>query len=160
MSNPLIRSLGKVGATLATVAIVLLVAVSGVLAGGNNGTLKVHSLDLPSPDATPNNEPKVCSFNLEGFGLDEGQGGYLEFTVQGGDAPHGTNPGSTYTMLPADPEGYAISSDNFNDGNGVFLRNGHYKVTLYGKSTPTGVLSDVKAKSKVFKVSCDVGEHD
>ena len=152
MSSPMIRGMGKVAATVATAGLVLFVSVGGVLAGGNNGTLKVH--ELGTPVGTENNDPKVCAFNLEAFGLDAGQGGYLLFEVQGGDGPHGTDPGVKFDMWPANSSGYSFSVDNFNDGSGTFISNGHYKVTLYGKSTPTGQLSDVKAKSKVFKVTC------
>ena len=156
MSSPMIKSLGKVAATLATAGIVLFVSVGGVLAGGNNGTLKVHELGTPA--GTVNNDPKVCAFNLEAFGLDAGQGGYLAFEVQGGDAPHGSAPSVTFVMPAAAASGYSISED-FNAGNGgATISNGHYKVTLYGKSTPTGQLSDVKAKSKVFKVTCNRSE--
>ena len=158
MSSPMIKSLGKVAATLATAGIVLFVSVGGVLAGGNNGTLKVHELNTPA--GTENNDPKVCSFNLEAFGLDAGQGGYLLFEVQGGDGPHGTDPGVKFEMPAADGSGFSTSKDDFNpsDHAGAFISNGHYKVTLYGKSTPSGQLSDVKAKSKVFKVTCNRSE--
>ena len=151
MSSPMIKSLGKVAATLATAGVVLFVSVGGVLAGGNNGTLKVHELGTPA--GTVNNDPKVCVFNLEAFGLDAGQGGYLAFEVQGGDAPHGSAPSVTFDMPAANASGYTFS-EYFNAGGGAFVTNGHYKVTLYGKSTPDGQLSDVKAKSKVFKVTC------
>ena len=44
----MIRGLGNVAVTLATVAIVLFVALSGVLAGnGNNGTIKIHEAGTP-----------------------------------------------------------------------------------------------------------------
>lgn len=155
MSSPMIKGLGKVAATLATAGIVLFASVGGVLAGGNNGTLKVHELGTPA--GTENNDPKVCRFNLEAFGLDVGQGGYLLFEVQGGDAPHGTDPGVKIDMPPANASGYTFS-EYLNTGGGVHVSNGHYKVTLYGKSTPNGQLSDVKAKSKVFKVTCTGGE--
>ena len=87
----------------------------------------------------------MCVFNVETFDLDPGQGGYLVFSVQGGDAPQGTADGP-FAFGPADASGYAES--------GYFsLAAGHYKATLYGK----GDLTDVKAKSKVFKVTCEGG---
>jgi len=49
---------------------------------GNNGTLKIHEQGTPS--GTENNDPKVCVFNVESFGLDAGQTGFLSFSVQGG----------------------------------------------------------------------------
>jgi hypothetical protein len=45
---------------------------------------------------------------------------------------------------PADANGY-YASEYFN------LAVGHYNATLYGKADQT----DVKAKSKVFKVTCE-----
>jgi len=45
---------------------------------------------------------------------------------------------------PADANGYH-ASEYFN------LAAGHYNATLYGKADQTGV----KAKSKVFKVTCE-----
>ena len=110
---------------------------------GNNGTLKIHELGTPA--GTPNNDPKVCSFNVEAFNLDPGQSGYLVFSVQGGDAPQGTEAGP-FAVGPADANGY-FASQPFSPPAG------HYKATLYGKAD----LTDVKAKSKVFKVTCDEG---
>jgi hypothetical protein len=119
----------------------------------NNGTLKVHEIGTPS--GTESNDPKVCAFNFEGFGFDAGQDGQLQIDVQGNDAPHGTNAGP-FTFGPTDANGYAISQD-FNTPNGTPIVNGHYKVTLYGKDTKTGLYDvDLKAKSKVFKVDCGV----
>lgn len=111
---------------------------------GNNGTLKIH--EQGTPDHTINNDPKVCVFNVEGFGFDAGQTGYLTFDVQGGDAPTGTAAGP-YDFGPTDSTGY-YASRYFN------LDPGHYKATLYGKMGPNGQLQDEKAKSKVFKVEC------
>jgi hypothetical protein len=112
----------RFGAALSIGALIWLVAASAAFAG-NNGTLKIH--EDGTPTGTENNDPKVCTLNVEGFGLDPFQTGYLSFDVQGGDAP------SEYFTPPA----------------------GHYMVTLYGKAD----LTDVKAKSKVFKVTCEGG---
>jgi len=118
---------------------------AGVLAaGGNDGTLKIHEEGTPS--GTESNDPKVCRFNVEGFGFDEGQTGYLMFDVQGGDAPTGVGAGP-YSWGPADSDGF-YATQYFD------LQPGHYKATLYGKQGPNGALEDVKAKSKVFKVQC------
>lgn len=116
---------------------------AGTTMAGNNGTIKIHEAGTPS--GTPNNDPKVCSFNVEGFGFDDGQGGYLAFTVQGGDAPTGSDAGP-FAIPTANGAGYFET--------GYFsLEPGHYKATLYGKAGMT----DVKAKSKVFKVTCEGG---
>jgi hypothetical protein len=121
-------------------------------AQGNNGTLKVH--EYGTADKTESNNPKVCQFNLEGFGFDIGQTGYIQFTVQGNDDPHGTNAGP-YSVGPADSTGY-FASQYFNTPTGTTIANGHYDVTMYGKDSNNGVnLADVKAKSKDFKVDCD-----
>ena len=76
------------------------------------------------------------------------------FDVQGGDAPQGVSAGP-FAFGPADATGY-YASGYFNDPNNptsVSLAAGHYKATLYGKAD----LTDVKAKSKVFKVTCEGG---
>jgi hypothetical protein len=131
----------RLGATLGAVGLVWMV-VAGGAAAGNNGTLKVH--DPGTPTGTPDNDPSVgCGFDLEAFGLDVGQVGSIAFTVQGGDDPEGV--GADGGLLgPADATGYAAA--------GPFdLPSGHYLATLYGKDGA----ADVKAKSKVFKVTCD-----
>ncbi len=117
---------------------------AGAVPPGNNGTLKIH--EQGTPVGTPNNDPKVCVFNVEGFNLDPGQTGYLLFTVQGGDEPTGT-PAGPFAFGPANADGF-YGTEYFN------LDPGHYKATLYGKQLPSGELEDEKAKSKVFKVTC------
>jgi len=139
------RRARQLGAVLASAALVWLVAAAGVSAG-NNGTLKIH--EQGTPNGTPNNDPKVCTFNVEAFGLDAGQTGYLVFTVQGGDAPTGVD-SPPFAFGPADGNGYR-ASEYFSPPAG------HYKATLYGKAD----LTDVKAKSKVFKVTCEGGSWD
>jgi hypothetical protein len=135
---------GRLGLALSAAALVAAIGATTALAG-NNGTLKIH--ERGTPDGTPNNDPKVCSFNVEGFGLDPGQLGWLYFSVQGGDAPTGADQAGGWVM--ADANGY-FESVYFT------LQPGHYKATLYGKEN----LSDVKAKSKVFKVTCDLPDED
>lgn len=110
----------------------------------NNGTLKIHEEGTPS--GTESNDPKVCTFNVEGFGFDAAQTGYLQFDVQGGDGPTGV-PAGPFDFGPTDETGY-YASQYFN------LHAGHYMATLYGKQLPGGELQDEKAKSKVFKVEC------
>ncbi len=134
-----IRRTRRLLAASAAAALIFLIATGAALAG-NNGTLKIH--EQGTPDGTPNNDPKVCTFNVEAFNLDAGQTGYLVFEVQGGDAPQGVDPGTTY-FEPADSTGH-FASEYFSPPAG------HYKATLYGKAD----LTDVKAKSKVFKVTC------
>lgn len=131
----------RLGATLGAVGLVWMV-VAGGAAAGNNGTLKVH--DAGTPTETPDNDPTVgCGFDLEAFGLDEGQVGSIAFTVQGDDDPQGVAADGGL-LGPADASGYAVA--------GPFdLPSGHYKATLYGKDGA----ADVKAKSKVFHVTCD-----
>lgn len=118
----------------------------GAAANGNNGTIKIHEQGTPS--GSESNDPKVCVFNVEGFKFDAGQTGYLKFSVQGGDGPTGTAAGP-FAWGPANASGF-YASQYFN------LAPGHYKATLYGKKTGGGIdLTDVKAKSKVFKVRCE-----
>jgi hypothetical protein len=137
-----IRRTRRLIAASAAAALICLIATGAALAG-NNGTLKIH--EQGTPDGTPNNDPKVCTFNVEAFDLDAGQTGYLVFDVQGGDAPQGVGAGP-FAFGPADANGY-YASQYFS------LAAGHYKATLYGKAD----LTDVKAKSKVFKVTCEGG---
>jgi hypothetical protein len=119
---------------------------------GNNGTLKVH--ELGTALGFEDNAPKVCKFNLEGFGFDQAQSGYIMFEAQGGGNNTAVSDGNKYNFGPTDATGYAISQD-FNNG-GATLANGQYKATLYGKDTGQNIdLSDVKAKSKVFRVTCE-----
>ena len=42
-------------------------------ATGNNGTIKIH--EEGTPVGTEDNDPKVCSFNIESYNLDAGQDG-------------------------------------------------------------------------------------
>jgi hypothetical protein len=112
---------------------------------GNNGTIKIHEQGTPS--GTQSNDPKVCTFNIEGSGFDANQTGYLKFDVQGGDKPTGI-PAGPYTFGATNTSGY-YATQYFN------LQPGHYKATLYGKQLPNGTLTDTKAKSKVFKVTCE-----
>jgi hypothetical protein len=142
MATPSSRRTFRLGAALSTAAVIWLVGASVAL-GGNNGTLKIH--EFGTPDGTPNNDPKVCAFNVEAFDLDSGQSGYLVFSVQGQDPPAGTDAGP-FAFGPADADGF-YASEYFS------LAAGHYKATLYGKAD----LTDVKAKSKVFEVTCQGG---
>lgn len=135
------REMRALGAALVFLALLVPAAMA---APGNNGTLKIH--EQGTPVGTENNDPKVCVFNVEGFGFDAGQTGYLVFTVQGGDGPTGVGAGP-FAWGPADAAGF-YATQYFN------LAPGHYKATLYGKTTPAGTFEDEKAKSKVFKVEC------
>ena len=142
MATASIHQTRRFGAALSVAALLWLVAASAAFAG-HNGTLKIH--ESGTPDGTPNNDPKVCTFNVEGFGLDAGQTGYLVFTVQGGDAPEGVD-SPAFSVPAADANGY-FATQYFTPPAG------HYKATLYGKADMT----DAKAKSKVFKVTCEGG---
>jgi len=130
------RSAAAAGVVLAMLAVM-------PVSAGNNGTLKVHASG--SPVETPDNEPQVaCVFDVEAFGLDAGQTGTVVLSTQGGDGP--VNPDVTAALGPADGDGYAI----------VGFQNvptGHYSAVLYGKDGDP----DAKAKSKVFKVTCEGG---
>ncbi len=143
LRRPLALAMAGAVCVLAAVALTS-AATAAPLPPGNNGTLKIHEQGTPS--GTEQNDPKVCVFNVEAFGLDPGQEGYLVFTVQGGDGPTGT-PAGPFDFGPADADGF-FASQYFT------LEPGHYKVTLYGKPLPGGTLEDVKAESKVFKVTC------
>ncbi len=118
---------------------------------GNNGTLKVH--EIGTPTGTENNDPKVCAFNLEGFGFDPSQAGYVLIETQGGSQPVGQDAGP-FSFGPTNGSGYAVTQD-FNTAGGTTVVDGTYKATLFGKDTGGNIdLTDEKAKSKVFKVDC------
>jgi hypothetical protein len=119
---------------------------------GNNGTLKVHESGTPSD--TENNDPKVCSFNFEGFQFDAGQSGMIVVEPQGGDTP--TTDTVSLSFGPTNESGYAQTA-YINEGGSLQLDNGHYKSTLYGKDDKGNYTVDLKAKSKVFKVDCEGG---
>jgi len=112
---------------------------------GNNGTLKVHEKGTPS--GTESNDPKVCVFNFEGFDLDANQTGNI--TVEG----HGATPSGEYLVVELSTNAGGDGETAYiNDGGSLTLANGHYKATLDNKF---GTDPGDKAKSKVFKVTCD-----
>lgn len=133
------------GTAVLTVGAVAALPVN-VSAAANNGTLKVHEQDTPA--ATESNDPKVCNFNFEGFGFDKNQSGIIVITTQGG--------GNDKTKV-AQVDMPAANADGYTETDYVSIPNGHYKSTLYGKSTNGSVNynNDLKAKSKVFKVVCE-----
>jgi hypothetical protein len=106
---------------------------------GNNGTLKVH--ERGTPFGTEDNDPKVCHFDVEAFNLDDGQRGFLTFIPQ--DDTSGSSVGP-FAFGPADADGYAVSGQ-------IPLGEGHFLAVL----SKDGEAADVKAKSKVFKHTCD-----
>jgi len=126
----------------ALAGLVLAVAAVAPVAAGNNGTIKIHALGTDI--GTEDNEPKVCQFDIEGFNLDPGQVGDLRITPHGEGA---TGSGVDHSAFgPANGDGYA-RSDPF------VLQPGMYLAVLYGKDGD----ETAKAKSKVFKVTCDEG---
>ena len=139
--------------TTVKASIVTLVAVAAFAiaplanaAPGNNGTLKVHEKGTPS--RTESNDPKVCVFNFEGYGFDEGQAGVIVISSQmnGKDKV-----GIKQVDMPA------ANAEGYTETEYVTVPNGHYKTTLFGKDvhgTPD-YNKELKAKSKVIKVQCD-----
>ncbi len=84
---------------------------------------------------------KVCQVDVVGSGLTPGLVYYVDFAVQGHDAPAGTAAGPFAVTADANG-GFTLAS--------VTLVDGHYKVLLYSTSdmtTPVG-------GSKVIQVSC------
>ncbi len=139
-----------VGASLALVAtlVALPVHATNDHVPGNNGTLKVHEQGTPSN--TENNDPKVCTFNYEGYGFDKGQDGVIVITVQGGG-----NDKSEVKRLAMPAAKESADHFTFTETSYVTLPNGMYKSTVYGKDSHGKYTIDLKAKSKVFKVDCD-----
>ncbi|MES2876483.1 MAG: hypothetical protein V4678_03355 [Patescibacteria group bacterium] len=135
---------GLIAFTLLLAQVVL--PVQSAYAASNNGTLKVHEKNaLPN---TESNNPKVCVFNFEGFGLDAGQTGDITIETQSG-TPEIT---PVVVSLTTDANG-AGETEYINDtDSSITLADGHYKATLDNKF---GTDAGNKAKSKVFKVTCD-----
>jgi hypothetical protein len=138
-----------------TMTLLLSTVLSGFLpatvafASANNGTLQVHEKDSTVLD--PSNEPKVCIFNFEAFGLDAGQTGDVTIATQGGGV-------TALTVSLTTDQGGDGSTEYINDANtALSLADGHYKATLDNKF---GTDTDDKAKSKVFKVECTVPPTD
>lgn len=143
---------GGLTALFALATVVMPVSNAFANPNGNNGTLKVHEQGTKA--AFINNDPKVCVFNFEGFKFDVGQTGYINIEPQGGSQPVGEAVGPI-SFGETNANGYA-ETEYFNTENGVQVKNGMYKATLYGKDTGGNIdLKDVKAKSKVFKVNCE-----
>ena len=134
-----------VGTTVLAVSAYVALPVN-VSAAANNGTLKVHEQGTPA--ASESNDPKVCHFNFEGFGFDQGQTGIIVITTQGGG--NDKTEVKKVNMPAANANGYTETEY-------LTLADGHYKTTLYGKSSNGSVdyKNDLKAKSKVIKVECD-----
>jgi hypothetical protein len=129
------RTLIAVGVAAASLGVVAAPA-----GAGNKGTIKIHETGT-TPEFV-NNDPKVCTFDVEGFFFDEGQEGILTIAVQGGDAPTGVAP-ADQDYGPADEDGFMVSAE-YN------LEPGHYKATFTDEDGN-------KFKSKVFKVECGGG---
>ena len=113
---------------------------------GNNGSLKVHEKDTPA--ATESNDPKVCTFNFEGYGFDKGQSGVVIITKQGG----GTDRSEVKRIdLPA------ANESGYMETGYVTIGDGHYKTTAYGKDVHGDIdyKIELKMKSKVIKVVCE-----
>jgi hypothetical protein len=128
------------------------ITMSGHVAADNNGTLKVHEFGTPSD--TESNDPKVCDFNFEGFGFDDSQSGLIVVEPQGGDSD--TTDTANISFGPTNSSGYYQTIYINNNDGGPTLSNGHYKSTLYGKDQDGHYTIDLKAKSKVFKVDCNI----
>ncbi len=120
---------------LAGLALILTTSIA--FAGGNGGTVKVHSSDGSEPAVEARNEPHVtCPFHLHFFHRTEGQSG--SWTVTADDGVGMTS--GTYTT---DANGEARTG-------GVFMAAGHYTVSWQGES-------ENNAKHKTFWVAggCD-----
>lgn len=132
------------------VPVIAVRSVSADAPPGNNGTLKVHGKGTPANSES--NDPKVCVFNFEAFGLDPNQTGNVTIETQSG------TPVIVPVSVAIETDGLGNGqSEYINDtGSAVMLADGHYKSTLYGKDVNGEYTIDLKAKSKVFKVECEV----
>ena len=104
---------------------------------GNNGTVKVHEEQEPSP--VVKNQPKVCTFHLHGFNFDGSSSGTWEID---GHAPTSGNTGASGAWT-ADTDGVWRTAQ-------MTLEPGHYKV--YAEQTQPATPGGFK--QKVFWVRC------
>jgi len=117
-------------------------------APGNNGTLKVHEQGTQSQFI--NNDPKVCTFNFEGYNFGNGQDGLIVITAQGGG-----NDQSEVKRIHMPAAAETTEHGTYTETAYHTLPDGHYKSTVYGKDNKGEYRVDLKAKSKVFKVECE-----
>lgn len=153
MKKKFLRSLqsGLMVAVMLCSTMIMPLAKVQAAAVGNNGTLKIHEFGTAS--GTESNDPKVCIFNLEGFGFDPAQSGYVTIDPQGGSLPVGVAAGP-FSFGPTDATGYT-QTQYFNAAGGSVVADGTYKASVYGKDAAGNInLADEIAKSKVFKVEC------
>lgn len=145
-NTPILVGLATAFAVASTPVTTTLAASPYAKVPSNNGTIKVHEKDTPAN--TESNDPKVCIFNFEGYGFDAGQSGTIVIST---DLNSKDKVGTKQLILPAaDVNGYTETEY-------VTIPAGHYKTTVYGKDThgDTDYNNDLKAKSKVIKVSCE-----
>lgn len=142
----IVSVISRTALTLASAAI-LVVPVGACTPGSNNGTLKVHEQGTASN--TESNDPKVCTFNLEGYGFDKGQDGIIVITRQGGG-----NEKTEVKRLAMPAAQQSEQHTTFTATTYLTLSDGQYKSTVYGKDRHGEYTIDLKAKSKVFKVAC------
>ena len=102
---------------------------------GNNGTVKVHDIDISDDDHRTT--PKVCEFRIVGFGFDSGQS--LTLSIEGAPTPNGGTGSYATTVVAGTDGGFAQPVPTLPDGD--------YRVTLY-----TGVNGGEKHKN--LEVDC------
>ena len=129
------------GATLSAAGLIWMVAAGGA-AAGNNGTLKIHD-DGPDGDPEQRSEGRL---RVRRRGLRPRWRPDRPSRLHGAGRGFPTGIGEDGGDVAANGSGYFIAGP-------YDLASGHYKATLYGKDGD----GDVKAKSKVFKVTCEPG---
>lgn len=127
-------------AACATIATSLLFAgYSAAAPPGDNGTVKVHRSTTAVDD--PRNQPKVCTFYLDGFNFDPGE--EVSWQIQSWP-PTGERTTVAEDTLTLDAQGHGRTTD-------LTLPDGHYKL-FWNFTGEHGI-----AKHKVFWVECDEG---
>jgi hypothetical protein len=140
-----------VGAALATVGglVLVTIGVAGATGSdhkpaagppGNNGTVKIHEADEPTP--VTRNEPHVCTFHVHAAGFDSGQVLTLQILSW---QPTGDRSTVLTATITADASGEGRAPEQ-----GAFsLPDGHYRLVVdTGNGTPT------QDKHKMFWVKC------
>ncbi|MFR9673465.1 hypothetical protein [Streptomyces sp. TR06-5] len=131
------RALSSAFAVTVAAAASLLLA-PAAYANGDNGTVKIH--DATTGEWQQQNQPKVCTFYLDGFGFDAQQ--KVSWKIVGMPPTGSRTEVAEVGDLTLDDEGHLRSET-------LSLQDGHYKLvwTFDGERG--------RAKHKVFWVDCD-----
>jgi LPXTG-motif cell wall-anchored protein len=136
------RILRSTGAVVAVAALSLSAAPAAFAANGDNGNVKIH--DAKTGEFDPQNEPKVCTFYVDGFKFDDAQ--KVDWHIEAW-AKNDLDKGEVVESgsLTLDGSGHERTAN-------MTLADGQYKL-FWNFDGENG-----RAKHKVFKVDCPDAE--